>query len=139
MITDAQGTLLAVHCTAANVRDEQAVPTLLAKLHSLQLSVASLHADAGYGFAHTFQQVREAGIEPVLARRNQPRRRHEQTTHGSGLGAIRWVVEQTLAHLGHCRRLKLRYERLDTHFQAFHDLAAALLCFKRLQHYRSGL
>ena len=134
MITDAQGTTLVVHATAANVRDDQAVPALLAKLAALGVRVASLHGDAGYGFPHTAKQVAEAKVEPVLAARGRP-----AEAHGSGLGAVRRVVEQTLAHFGQFRRLKVCYEKTGAHFQAFHDLAATLLCFKRLQHYTGGL
>jgi len=135
VIVDAQGTTLAAHTTPANVRDDQAVPALLAKLAAAGVRVASLHADAGYGFPHTARQVRAAGIEPVLAARGRP----AAEAHGSGLGAVRRVVEQALAHFGHCRRLKVCYERRGEHFQALHDLAATLLCFKRLQHYTGGL
>lgn len=133
-MTDAQGTPLVVHTTAANVRDEQAVPTLLAKLSDAGVRIGSLLGDRGYGFEPTIRQVASAGIEPLLAERDEP-----PEAHGSGLGVMRWPVEQTLANFGHCRRLKLCYERGGAHWQAFHDLAATLLCFKRLQHYTSGL
>jgi transposase len=131
-MTDAQGTLLVVHTTAANVRDDQPVPVLLNKLsQALQRPIASLYGDRAYGFEWTIQAVKKHGIEAVLAERDEP-----ATAHGSGLGVIRRVVEQTLANLGHCRRLKLCYEKTAEHFQAFHDLAATLLCFKRLCYYR---
>jgi transposase len=148
VITDAQGTVLAVHTTPANVRDDQAVPALLGRVagdHGPRRPPASLHGDAAYGFPHTARRVVAAGVEPVLAARGSPgprppglipRRRGEEA---SGLGAVRWVVEQALALLGHFRRLKLCYERTGAHFQALHDLAATLLCFRRLQHYAKGL
>ena len=50
------------------------------------------------------------------------------TKHGSGLSALRWVVESFLAWFGQHRRLKLCYESTGEHFQAFHDLAATLIC-----------
>lgn len=53
--------------------------------------------------------------------------------HGSGLGKFRYVVERTLAWFGHNRRLKLCYERTRKHLQAFHDLAAAIICANRLK------
>jgi transposase len=145
VITDAQGTVLAVHTTPANVRDDQAVPALLGKLGAGDAGprrpTASLHGDAGYGFPHTARQIAAADIEPVLAARGSPGPRPPGLTppptgdEQSGLGAIRWVVEQTLALLGHFRRLKVCYERTGAHFQALHDLAATLLCFIRLRHY----
>jgi len=120
--------------TPANVRDEAVVPDLLAVLAARGVRLASLHGDAGYGFKETARQVEAAGCEPVLAARGRG-----PAAHGSGLGAVRWVVEQALSHFGNFRRLKVCYERTGAHFQAFHDLAATLLCFKRLQHYTGGL
>ena len=85
-----------------------------------------LLGDAAYGSAANVQACQERGIRPLLAK---PRREH-----GSGLGEARYVVERTLAWLGHNRRLKLCYEKIGEHFQAFHDLAAALLCANKLRH-----
>ena len=130
MIDDAQGTPLLVRTTTANVRDDRAVPAMLEELAARGLRVAGLHGDRGYGFAEMIRRVAAAGIEPVLAERDEP-----PEDHGSGLGAVRGVVEQTLANLGHCRRIKLCYERTGAHFQAFNELAAILLCFKRLVYY----
>jgi transposase len=136
VIVDAQGTPLVVHTTPGNVRDDVPVPLLLAKLNDcgLERPIHSLHGDAAYGFDWTIRQVAQAGHEPVLAEREMP-----SWMHGSGLGVIRRVVEQTLANLGHFRRIKICYEKCGQHFQAFHDLAAAWLCWKRLQHYGGGL
>jgi transposase len=135
VIVDAQGTPLVVHTTAANVRDDQPVTTLLAKLQASSIyPIGSLHGDRAYGFEWTIDQVKRSSIEPVLAERDEP-----VSNHGSGLGVIRRVVEQTLANFGHCRRLKICYEKCGEHFQAFHDLAATLMCFRRLTFYTSGL
>jgi len=43
------------------------------------------------------------------------------------------VVERTLAWFGNFRRLKLCYERTGEHFQAFHDLAASVICARKYQ------
>jgi hypothetical protein len=45
----------------------------------------------------------------------------------------RQVVERSLSWLGKFRRLKLCYERFGEHFQAFHELAACLLCANRVE------
>jgi hypothetical protein len=42
------------------------------------------------------------------------------------LGKTRWVVEGSLSWFNNYRRLRLCYERMGIHFQAFHELAAAL-------------
>ena len=51
---------------------------------------------------------------------------------GTGLGRIRWVVEAVLSWFNNHRRLRMCYERTGAHFLAFHQLAAALICFKKL-------
>lgn len=76
--------------------------------------------DRAYGTEREIAMVESRGIKNFMAARSS-------TTHGSGLGQLRYVVERTLACFGHFRRLKFCYERFGTHFQAFHDLAAALL------------
>jgi hypothetical protein len=100
-------TPLVVHTTPGNVRDDVPVPRILEKLDvcGLERPVHSLHGDAAYGFEWTIRQVDAAGHEPVLAERDLP-----AWMHGSGLGVIRRVVEQTLAHFGHFRRIKICYE-----------------------------
>ena len=48
------------------------------------------------------------GIAPAIARRGDP--------HGSGLGVLRYVVEQTIALLHQFRRLRNRFDkRADIH------------------------
>lgn len=85
----------------------------------------SLVGDAGYGFGALIAAVASRRIIPLLAERGRE-------LHGSGLGWFRCVAERTLAWFGHFRRLKLCYERTGEHFQGFHDLAAAVLCARRL-------
>ena len=80
--------------------------------------------DRGYGFAWLIAVVVAARMVSLLAPRG--------AAHGSGLGRLRWVVERALAWFGNYRRLKVCYERKGEHFQAFHDLAAALICFGKL-------
>jgi hypothetical protein len=61
---------------------------------------------------------------PVIARRGTP--------HGSGLGAHRWVIEQTITLLHWFRRLRIRWEIRDDIHEAFMTLAAAIICWRRL-------
>ena len=90
-----------------------------------------LLGDRGYGFAWLIAAVVALGIVSLLAPRGSP--------HASGLGKRRYVIERTLACLGHCRRVKACYEKTADHFQAFNELAASLLCFRRLQRVTGGL
>ncbi|GAB3661567.1 hypothetical protein [Glycomyces tarimensis] len=50
-----------------------------------------------------------------------------------GLGRIRWVVEQAIAHFHQFKRLTIRWERHLFMHQGFTKLAAALICWRRLR------
>jgi hypothetical protein len=89
----------------------------------------SFLGDAGYGTPTNLNGTKARRITPLLAR---PGLRKADQKHGSGLGKFRYVVERTLVWFGHNRRLKVCYEKSLNHFQAFHDLAAALMCARRL-------
>lgn len=138
LITDAAGTPLLVRVTPANVRDEQPALAMLEALPAVQgprgrprRKPRALLGDRGYGFAWVIRSVVARGVKSLLAPRGSP--------HGSGLGRRRYVVEQTLAAFGQFRRIKFCYEKVGIHFQAFHDLAASLLCFRRVQQASAGL
>lgn len=116
----------------ANQRDEQRLIELLEAFPTLQgprgrprTKPDSVQGDAGYGFPHMIRAVRQRGLRPLL----KPRGTKE---HGSGLGKTRYVVERTLSWFNNFRRLRSCYERTPEHFQALHELAAAILCANRL-------
>ncbi|MFT4198731.1 MAG: transposase, partial [Pseudoxanthomonas sp.] len=56
-----------------------------------------------------------------------------RTTHGSGLGKTRWVVERSIAWLHQFRRLRIRYERLPCIHEAFLKIGCAIICWRVLQ------
>ena len=131
-MTDAHGIPLAVKTTPANVRDDQVALPLLIEMPAIagptgrpRTKPKALQGDAGYGSADLAALVKWLGIKPILAPLGQSR------PHGSGLGKTRYVVERTLSWFGNFRRLKFCYERCGNHFQAFHELAAAILCANR--------
>jgi hypothetical protein len=125
-----------VVCTGpANQRDEQMVEPMLKKLPMLpdrkgkrRKKPKALQGDRGYGFVHIIKLLVRLMIVSLLAPRG--------STHGSGLGKTRYVVERTLAWVSNNRRLKLCYERIGEHFRAFHVLAACVICSNRLQRNR---
>jgi len=81
--------------------------------------------DRGYDATAIRQDLRARHIVPLVAMR--------QTTHGSGLGAWRWVVERTFAWLNQVRRLRVRYDkRADIH-EAFLSLGCALISWHALR------
>jgi hypothetical protein len=129
---------LLVQTTPANVRDDVPAIEMVGRLPAIQgprgrprRKPGSLFGDRGYGFPWLIVQVVALGIASFLAPRGQE--------HGSGLGRVRYVVEQTLAAFGQFRRIKFCYEREGVHFQAFHDLAAVSICFNRLRQVTGGL
>lgn len=130
-MTDAKGTPLVVKTTPANVNDGtpaiellDAIPPIQGKRGRPRRRPDAFQGDRAYGSSQNIAETKKRGVKPLLAR---PR-----TGHGSGLGKHRYVVERTLAWFGNRRRIKLCYEKTGKHFQAFHDLTAALICAKKL-------
>jgi hypothetical protein len=133
VLTEADGVPLVVQTTPANVPDQEQLPALLDARPAVQgprgrprRNPEAIIGDRAYGTREMIALVESQRIDSLLAPR-------ADDTHGSGLGVLRYVVERTLACFSHFRRLRLCYERWGKHFQAFHDLAAALLVCSRLK------
>jgi transposase len=86
---------------------------------------ACLAADRGYDYDTYRRELRRRGIRPEIARRG--------SSHGSGLGRHRWVVERTFAWLHQFKRLLVRYDRRHEIHEAFLAIGCCLVCFRRLQ------
>lgn len=132
MLTDAHGIPLVVKTTPANVHDSQPAMELLEQMPHIagrrgrpREKPDVVLGDRAYGTSANIEACRDCGILPLLAQIG--------TDHGSGLGVLRYVVESCLSWFSNFRRLKLCYERTGEHFQAFHDLGAALICAKKLE------
>ncbi len=85
----------------------------------------ALYGDRGYGFPWIIAAIVAMGIIAKLAPRG--------AGHGSGSGKFRYVVERSFAWFDNWRRLRMCYEKCAEHFQAFNELAACLICAKRLR------
>lgn len=83
-----------------------------------------LVGDRGYGFPWIIAAIVAMRIKSLLAPRGQE--------HGSGLGKIRYVVERTMAWFGNWRRIRMCYEKKGAHWLAYNQLAACMICFRRL-------
>jgi transposase len=83
-----------------------------------------LLGDRAYDSRRHRRELHRRRISPRLARR--------KTTHGSGLGKERWVVERTISWLHQFRRLRVRYDRRDEIHEAFLILGACLICLRLL-------
>jgi transposase len=132
LLTDAYGIPLVVTVGPANRRDETAVPELLWLLRAVLACIAggrrrvgALRGDRGYGFPWTIALVLAWGIRSLLAVRG--------SAHGSGLGHTRFVIERTHSWFGNFRRLVQCYEREEDHFLGFQQLAACVICARRVR------
>lgn len=87
-----------------------AVPPVRGKPGRPRRQPAALFGDRGYDFDSHRRVLRRRRIRPVIGRRG--------TSHGSGLGTVRWVVERTFA--------------ADMH-EALVKLACCLICWRCLE------
>lgn len=134
MLADCQGIPLAVDLTAANVNDSRQLAPLLDAVRPIhrprgrpRQRPAKLHADKGYDYPRCHAVLRARRIIDRIARK--------QVDSSRRLGRVRWVIERTLAWFGQFRRLVIRYERrLDIH-EAFHLLAASMICWNFIQRF----
>jgi transposase len=127
------GVPLVIHTAGANASDHtQFLPVILdfPKVGGVPGRPKELpdeaYADRGYDSGPLRTLLRWLGIEPHIAKR--------RTTHGSGLGKVRWVVERTISWLKGLRRLRVRYDRLGVIMDAWATLAASVICFRILHH-----
>jgi transposase len=131
LAVDAAGTPLAAEVTAANVNDGtrliplvDAIPPVAGKAGAPLRKPKEVMGDRGYTGEKRRMALSGRGIPAAIARRGDP--------HGSGLGVLRYVVEQTIALLHQFRRLRTRFDkRADIH-QTFLTIGCAMLCWRRL-------
>ena len=132
LLTDGRGTPLAATLTAANRHDVtqllplvDAIPLVRGKVGRPRRRPKALYADRAYDSQEHRIELRQRGIQPRLARR--------YTEHGSGLGVIRYVAEQSQALLHQFKRMRTRYEVRDDIHESFLDLACCVICWRRLR------
>jgi transposase len=132
IITDARGVPLALRITAANIHDSRLFDELIDAVPPVRQGrgrpcrrPAKLHADKAYDVPRCHRNLRKRRISDRIARRG--------IDSSERLGRHRWVVERTLAWFSRLRRLTVRYERRADIFEAFHHLAAALICWRFVQ------
>jgi transposase len=132
VIVDRHGTPLAVSVTGGNRHDVtqlipllDAIPRIRGTRGRPRNRPKRLFADRGYDFDKYRRLLWKRGIKPLIARRG--------TAHGSGLGKTRWVVERTFAWLHQFKRLRIRYERRADLHHGLLQLAACIICLRRVR------
>lgn len=102
----------------------EAIPKIRGEVGAPLSKPPEVIGDRGYDSDAHRMKLSARSIRPTLARRG--------TSHGSGLGVLRWPVERTLSWLHQARRLRVRYEkRADLH-EAFVKLRCAAICWSLL-------
>jgi transposase len=134
-VTDANGLPLVVRTGPANQPDAKmavdmldAIPPCGGARGRPRRRPGGFQGDGAYGIKAVIAAVVRRRVQSLLAPYGKAR-----TEHGSGLGKTRYVVERSLSWMSNFRRLKLCYERFGEHFQAFHELAACLICANRIE------
>lgn len=133
-MTDADGIPLVVRTGPANQPDAamalemlDSIPPCGGRKGRPRSRPRTFQGDGAYGIRAIIAEVLRRRVRSLLAPYGKAR-----TTHGSGLGKTRYVVERSLSWMSNFRRLKLCYERFGEHFQSFHELAASLICANRI-------
>ncbi|WP_239501918.1 IS5 family transposase [Streptomyces qinglanensis] len=136
VICDGRGTPLKVITTAANVNDVtqtlalvDGIPPVAGRPGRPRRRPDALLGDKGYDSNPNRNALRERRILPVISRKGCP--------NITGMGKLRYVVEQTFALLHHFKRLAVRWERRTELHDAFVSLACSLICWRRLKKTRT--
>jgi transposase len=131
VLSEARGTPLVVHISAANTHDSttlremvESIPAVRSRRGPRRRKPDKFRADKGYDSDPHRQWLRARKIMPRIARRG--------VDDSARLGRHRWKIERTIAWLTGYRRLTIRYERDGNHFLVFLQLAAAITCYKIL-------
>ena len=124
VVVSTDGIPLAAVPSAANVHDTRLFPHLLRLAQAVCAAIGRLYADAAYASAENRGLCLQDGIQPCIREVGQP--------HGSGLGAVRCVVEHDCAWLLANKRLDRRRDRLGRVILALLNAACIFLVANRL-------
>src|SRR5690242_10008812 len=124
VVVATDGTPLGVVPSAANVHDTRLFPHLLRLALAVCAAIGRLYADAAYDSAENRGLCLKDGIEPLI--------REVGAQHGSGLGAIRCIVEHDCAWLLANKRLDRRHDRLGRIILALLTAACVFVIANRL-------
>jgi len=131
VLTDAQGVILSVSVTAANRHETTQAKALVKNRPRVRQRNSRKHrkphalvGDRGYDSEPYRQWLRKNNIRPMIARRAK---KGQPPKHGSGLGVVRWVVENAHALLNKFKRLRIRDDIQAQIYESFLMLAVACI------------
>jgi len=104
LVASTDGLPLGVVPSAANVHDTRLFPHLLRLAQAVCAAIGKVYADAGYDSAGNRDLCLQDSIQPCIRKVGE--------AHGSGLGAVRCVVEHGCAWMLANKRLDRRQDRL---------------------------
>ena len=129
IMVDIHGVPLSIRSSSANTSDHMEIlptvvdfPEIGGKPGRPKTHPDELYADAGYDSEATREVLNFLGIKPHIRKRN--------SSHGSHLGKIRWVVERTISWIKGLRRMRVRYDRKEIMIDAWTTIAASVICFE---------
>jgi len=125
VVVSTDGLPLAAVPSAANVHDTRLFPHLLRLAQVVCAAIGRLDADAAYDGAENRGLCLRDGIQPHIRQVGEP--------HGSGLGAVRCVVEHDCAWLLANKRLDRRQDRLRRVILALLTAACIFIVANRIQ------
>ena len=125
VVVSTDGLPLGAIPSAANVHDTRLFPHLLRLAQVVCAAIGRLYADAAYDSAANRGLCLRDGIQPQIRRVGEP--------HGSGLGAVRCVVEHDCAWLLANKRLDRRQDRLRRVILALLTAACIFIVANRIQ------
>jgi transposase len=89
-------------------------------------------ADRAYDSDPLRERLAARGIELIVPHRRNRSKPHTQDGRALRRYKRRWKVERTFAWLGNFRRLVVRYDRSDTIYEAFFNIACFMIVLRRV-------
>jgi len=128
---DAEGWLLSLVVTGAQVSDRAGAKLLAISLMNIFTTLRIMWADSGYDGQPLAGWIRQvAGITVQIIKRSD--------LPGFQVVSRRWVVERTFGWLLRYRRLVRDYERRTDHHEAMVYWATVMIMTRRLARYQTG-
>jgi putative transposase len=119
---------------------------MIARPSPTQEKPQHLCLDAGYDYDAVYETVRAHHYEPHIRPNHHNRAQTQPTPEpeaqtSSHLESTkqprRWVVERLHSWINRSRRLLVRWEKLDSTYEAFLHLACGLICFQHCDRFLS--